>query len=267
MAILTVSRQFGSGSREIIRTIVTTLRYAQVDKEVLLEEIQAMGGKWSQWVEEFDESTPSIWERHDRSFIGFRALLQSILLKYALRDYVVLTGRGANFLLEGIPHAYGIRIVAPQDERIERVSMRDSIDRDTARRLTEKTDKERRGFVHALYGKDASDPQGYDAVFDSGLQTLDEIITVVKTTLAARDALKTDAGQKTLLIRAASAKVKAGLVTDSRLFVPILDVEPAADELVLRGVVRTSDEFLRIVQAARILAEDVPLRIELRYRS
>ncbi len=266
MAILTVSRQFGSGSREIVRVILTSLRYLHVDKEALMTEIRATGGKWEKWAQEFDETSPKLWEKYDRSFKGFQALLQSILLRYALRDDVILIGRGSNFLLEGIPHAYRIRVVAPLEDRIERVTNEESVDQDTARWLIEKTDKERAGFVDAMYERDVNDPRGYDAVFDSGRQTLDDIIDVVKDNLSVRDTLKTAAAQKTLFMRATSAKVKARLIMDPKLFVPILEVEPAADELVLRGVVRTSDEFRRIVQAAHIIAEDVPLKVELRYR-
>ena len=63
------------------------------------------------WAQELDESCPTFWEKYDRSFKGFGALLQSIQLRYALQDNVVLRGRGANFLMAGIPHAYRIRVV------------------------------------------------------------------------------------------------------------------------------------------------------------
>jgi cytidylate kinase len=266
MAILTASRQFGSGSREIIQAVAASLHYVQVDREVLLNEIREIGGKWEEWAREFDEKSPSIWERYDRSFKGFQAIFQSILLKFALRDNVVLTGRGANFLLEGIPHAYRIRVIAPLDDRIERVMIRDSLDRDAARQLVEKTDRERAGFVQTVYGKDVSDPRGYDAVFDSARQSLSEIAEVVKQTLLAKDESKTEVAQRLLFMRSASARLTTAIVTDPRLYVPILQVDATEEELVLRGIVRNTDEFRRIVEAARQLAADAPLKIELNYR-
>jgi cytidylate kinase len=266
MAILTLSRQFGSGSGEIVRGIQTALRYIHVDRKTLMDEIRSRGGQWEKWAQEFDETSPRFWEKYDRSFKGFQALLQSVLLNYALRDDVILTGRGANFLLEGIPHAYRVRVVAPIEDRAARIAFRDSLDPATARRLAEDTDKERAGFVHAMCGKDVNDPTGYDAVFDSGRQSLDEIVDDIKHALLDRDHLKTEAAQRLIYMRTAAARVKAKLITDHRLYVPILDVEATSEEVVLQGVVRNRDEFRRIVQAAMQLAEDAPLKVDLRYR-
>jgi cytidylate kinase len=267
MAILTTSREFGSGNMEIVRAIMASLHYTFVDKEVLFKEIRAIGGKWEIWAKELDESCPRFWEKYDRSFKGYGALLQSIQLRYALQDNVVLRGRGANFLMEGIPYAYRIRVVGLLEDRIERITVRESIDQETARWLIEKSDRERAGFVHALYGKDMTDPQFYDAVFDKGRQSLDEIIETVKQTLLARDKLKTDSAQRLLSMRAVSAKIKARLIMDPLLYVPILDVECTETELVLRGIVRNSDQYTGIVEAARELAADLPLKVELRYRA
>jgi cytidylate kinase len=267
MAILTSSRQFGSGNMEIVRAVMTSLHYRYVDKRVILQEIHAIGGKWETWAKELDESSPAFWDKYDRSFKGFGALLQEILLRYALQDNVILRGRGSNFLMEGIPHAYRIRIVSPLEDRIERVTQRESIDRETARWLIERGDRERAGFVHALYGKDVNDPRFYDTVFDRGDQSLDEIIEIVRQNLLARDRLKNDAAQRLLFIRAVSAKIKAKLIMDSHLYVPILDAVYTDTEIVLRGIVRKSDQYRRIVDAARGLSEDVPLKIELRYRA
>jgi cytidylate kinase len=267
MAILTTSRQFGSGNREIVQAIMASMHYRYVDKDVILKEIRAKGGKWERWAQELDESSPAFWDKYDRSFKGFGALLQEILLRYALQDNVILRGRGANFLMEGIPHAYRIRVVCSLEDRIERVTHRESIDRKTARWLIEDGDRERAGFVHALYGKDVNDPRYYDTVFRRGDQSLDEIIEIVKQTLLARDRLKTDAAQRLLSMRAVSAKIKATLIMDPRLYVPILDVVNTETEIVLRGIVRNSDQYRRIVDAARELSEDFPLEVELRYRA
>jgi cytidylate kinase len=266
MAILTVSRQYGSGSSVVNREIMTSLHYTLVDKEVLLKDIRATSAKWETWAKELDDIAPHFWEKYDRSFRGFGALLQSILLNYALRDNVILRGRGANFLLEGIPHAFRIHLVAPLDVRIERISLRDSIDQETARLVIEKTDGGKAGFVQALYGKDWEDDRYYDAVFDTGRQAAEEVGRIVERALVERNDLKTQAALNLLSLRAVSAKIKAKLITDPRLYVPVLDVVSTETEVVLRGIVRNSDQFRRIVDAALELAGEWPLKIELRYR-
>jgi cytidylate kinase len=266
MAILTTSREFGSGNMEIVQAIMASFHYEYVDKAVLFEEIREIGGKWERWAKELDESSPSFFEKYDRSFKGFAALLQSIQLGYALKDNVILRGRGANFIMEGIPHAYRIRVVGSIEDRIERITKRESVDQETARWLIEKSDRERAGFVQALYDKDMTDPQFYDAIFDKGRQSIDEIIAIVKDALLARDELKTDAAQKLLSMRRAAARIKARVIMDPCLYIPVLKIECTETEIAVRGIVRTSIQFEGIAAAARELAEDLPISIELHYR-
>ena len=267
MAILTISRQFGSGIREIRLEIALELNYKYVDKKCILNDIRAKGGKWEQWALEFDQSSPSTWERLDWSFKGFGALLQSVMLSYTIDDNVILAGRGSNFLLEGVAHAYKVRFVAPLEQRIERISVWESVDRQTALSIAKKTDRERAGFVHALYGKDIKDPHYYDDVFDTGVISEEKIVTIIRENLLARDSLKTQEAQHLLRMRAAAAKVRAGLIIDTRLYVPTLEVHCTSTGLALRGIVHNSDEYARIESAARELAGDVPLKIELKFRS
>ncbi len=184
MAILTISRQFGSGIREIRLEIALELNYKYVDKRCILDEMRAKGGKWEKWAIEFDQRSPSTWERYDWSFKGFGALLQSVMLNHTIDDNVILAGRGSNFLLEGVSHAYRIRFVAPMEQRIERIAVWESVDRETARSIAKKTDRDRAGFVYALYGKDLNDPQYYDDVFDTAVIPADKIVTIVRETSA-----------------------------------------------------------------------------------
>lgn len=266
MAILTVARAYGSGSKEIIRAIMTSLDYSLVDKKVLLRDIGESGVKWQTWAKELDQISPSFWEKYDRSFRGFGALVKSILLDYALQDNVILKGRGANFLVEGIPYAYRVRLVAPLEKRVEYISLRDSLDSDTARFVIKRADAEKAGFVYALYGKDVNEPRYYDAIFDTDDQSVQEIIDIIEKSLTARDALKTPAAYRLLSMRAVSTKIKAKILMDPRLYVPVLDVDSTETEIVLRGIVRKSEQMKRIVDAAKEIAGEWPLKIELRYR-
>jgi cytidylate kinase len=138
MAILTISREFGSGGREIGRTVAQLLNYEYIDKENILADIRAKGKKWEEWGKNLDEHCPTIWEKYDWSFRGFSSVIQRLILDYALRDKVVILGRGGNFVLKGVPFALRIREVAPIARRIERITKRETVDSETARWLAEK---------------------------------------------------------------------------------------------------------------------------------
>jgi cytidylate kinase len=266
MAILTISREFGAGGRDISRGVVKELGYEYLHRERFFQEVRAQGAKWEEWGKGLDEHSPSLWEKYDYSFRGFAALTRSILLDFAARDNVVIMERGGNFLLKGTPHAFRIRVLAPLQARIDRTLIRESVDYDTALWLIERTDYERSHFILALTGKDWSDPEEFDAVFNTGLQPIEEVVYTVCDTLRHRDHLKTEEAQNRLRLRTQAAKVEAGLFTYPYLWVNTLEVSVQEGKLLLQGIVRDSKQKHRVMEVAQKLAGDVPITFNLHYR-
>jgi hypothetical protein len=143
---------------------------------------------------------------------------------------------------------------------------RESVDKDTARWLSERTDRERSGLIHVLFGKHWDDPAEYDRVFDTGVKTLDEIAALVIDALSEKDKHHTEAAGKLLHVKARAAQIKAEILTDHSLFIPILDVYPEGDHLILRGVSHSPEEHKKIEEKAKRIAGDIPLKCELHYR-
>ena len=266
MAVLTISREFGSGGREVGQGIVQQLGYEYLNRERFLKEVAALGKKWEQWGTGYDEHAPTLWEKHDWSFRGFAALTRSILLAYAVRDNAVLMERGGNILLKNVPHVLRIRVIAPQQARLNRVMIRESVDQDTAQWLIERTDHERSSFIRALFGKEWDDPEEFDAVFTTGDQPIDDVVASVCQTLQRRDLLKTDEVQRELMLHAQAAKLEAGLFTYPYLFVNTLEVTVERGMLVLRGVVRDPKHKKRVEDAATALAGGLRVKFKLHYR-
>jgi hypothetical protein len=235
-----------------------------VDRDLILAEIRKDGPKWEQWARDLDEHCPTVWEKYDWSYRGFAALMQLHILEQAEQGGVVIMGRGGNFLLKDVPHAYRIRVTARLEDRMERVVKRESVDRDTARWLCEKTDNERACFLHAIYGGRWDDPAEYDRVFLVKDQTVDAEVAAITGVLwnmpVAGDAVRS------LRIRTTAAKVRAGIATNPKFFIPVFDVLPVGQGLVLRGITHTPKEHQRIEEEAKRLAGEVPLRCELHYR-
>jgi YjbE family integral membrane protein len=263
-AILTISREFGSGGKEIGQAVARELGYEYVNRESILADIGKDGPKWEQWAGDLNEHCPTVWEKYDWSFRGFAALVQWHILERAERGGVVIVGRGGNFLLKGIPHAYRIRVTAPMDVRIERVIKRDNVDRDTARWLCEKTDSERACFLHAIYGGKWDDPAEYDQVYSVKGQNVDSEVQAIIKALSQRTV--TEEARKILRLRTAASKVKAGIATNPHFFLPVFDVLPDGEGLILRGTTHTPKEHKRIEDEAKRLAGDLPVRCELHYR-
>lgn len=266
MAILTISREYGSGGREIGQAVAKLLGYEYINKEKVLEDIRSEGGKWGTWAENLDEHCPSVWEKYDWSFRGFAALVQRQVLNHAVSDKVVIMGRGGNFLLKDIPFAYRIRVQAPLEARAERIVKRETVDQDTARWLAEKVDNERACFIHSIYGKRWDDPAEYDRVFDTAVLSVEEIVQVVKQELVGRERRESEEARNVLKMRALAATVKAGIATNPHFFVPVLDVYFDGKGLVLRGITHNPKEHKLIEDEAEKLANGHSIRCELHYR-
>jgi len=266
MAILTIARELGSGAGEIGEGVRRLLSYEYVDKGRLLEDIRKSGKRWEEWGKDFDEHCPTVWEKFDWSYRGFGALLQSAILEHAIRDNVVIMGRGGNFLLKGVPHALRVLIKAPLEQRVERVMRHDSVDRETAQWLMEKTDGERACLIHSIYGKKWDDPSEYDMLFDTGEKSIEEITTLLKKALLEKDREKTPEAKALLEMRALAGRVKAGVATDPSFFIPVLDVFAEGGEIIVRGVVHKPREMRRLEDRIRELAAPAPVRFELHFR-
>jgi cytidylate kinase len=266
MATLTISRQHGSSGRQIGEEIAREIGYQYIDREQILLDIREKGQKWEEWEKEFAEHNPTIWERYDWSFRGFVALQQSLIFDYALKDNVVIMGRGANFLLKDIPYVLKVRFEAPLDNRIEMVQNRENTDRATAQWMIKKLDKESKGFIGTVYGADWNVHTYYDIIYNTAVQSADIIMASLKTYLAEKNQLKTEEAKNILKMKSAAFHVKAGILTNSKFFIPTLNVFPSNDTIVIKGVVHNPKEQKSLEDEAKRLAGNVPVKCELSYR-
>jgi cytidylate kinase len=271
MAILTIARKYGSGGREIGQAIAEQLNYDYIDRRRILDDMRAEGKQWEERAKQFDENYPKIWERYDWSFRGFVALNQSYFLNYALKDKVVIMGRGGNFLLKGIPCILRVRVIAPIEKRIEKVMEREGVNSENARWLIEKADHEMAGAIYLIYGRNWDNPAEYEMVFDTGIQTTDAIITVIKNGLLEKEKFNTEKTRKILQLRVLAAKIKAEITTNSQYSISVLDVDPKEGGmiekgLVIRGIIHNQDDIKKIEETAKKLAGDIPIDCELQYR-
>ena len=271
MAILTISRRYGSGGRDIGHAVADLLHYEYVDRRRIIDDIGKAGQQWGEFAEQYDENQPSVYERYKWSFRGFVALNQSQILDYALRDNMVIMGRGGSFLLKGIPFAFRVHIEASIDDRIERLAKREGINAENARWLIDRVDKEMAGAVYLIYGSAWDDPKQYDRMFDTSTQSPEEIISVIREGLLKRASTRTERAQQALYLRALAAKVRARIAIEPTFPISALDVRPKEEGLIqygilVRGVVYNKRAIGPIQEAARKICGEVPVEFELQVR-
>jgi cytidylate kinase len=273
MAILTISREIGTEGLEIGKKVAEEMGYEFFDKERVLHELKTEGPRWEEVVDRLDSHVPSLWEKYDWHYMGYVALAESHILDCALSGKAVILGRGANFLLENVPYAFRVRVVAPIEARLKRATQDQScndfvcVNTNTSQRLLEKADRESENFIRSEFGKDWNNPMAYDMILNMGGIRLEEAVEALKIMLESKEKLRDAQAENQLKKRALAARVKAAILTNPVLSVPTLEVMDVGEEVVLKGVVHNARDHKLIEEEAKKIAGSVPVRCELHYRS
>jgi cytidylate kinase len=265
MAILTISREFRSGGQEVGSAVAERMRYDYVGKERILSDLRGKGERWTALLNEVDEDRPTIWDKFDWEYQGLMALMESYIYDRAMDDRVVLVGRGANFLLQGIPHALHVRLTATLEQRIDRVMRKDNVDRKTAGLLIEKMDNDRASFIRANFHRDWYDLTAYDMVFNTAIQSFEEIMEIACDALQERTGKLTLEGWELLRGRMLAARIKAHIATNLKIKIPTLKVFFDGKAIILQGVARRMVDVQVVGEIVTVSAQGAPVRNELRY--
>lgn len=266
MAILTISREYGSGGREIGRMVAEKMGYRYVDKELLFQDLEQTGARWAQAARELDEVCPTIWERYDWQYRGFVAQVEALIMSYAAEDRVVIIGRGGAILLREVPFCLKVRLVAPLEVRLERIMVRESLDRAAAERLIRQVDHERACFIKANYGVDWDSEELADMTLNTASLTYEQVAELLMEGLADKDRWATPEAKARLRDQALAYRLKARVATDPRVLVPTLEVKLEDGILVVSGIIHSPKELSIVEAIAREVCGDRPVRLDLHHR-
>jgi len=264
MAIVTISRKCGTGAREVARAVAKRLRYEFVGKESIYKKIEEHGKEWLDWVARLDDRAPTLLERYDQSHAAYLALVEHCIYGNALRNNVVILGRGGNYLLEKIPYSLRVRITASEEDRGRVLCDRFGIDEAAARKIVRQSDHERSIYINRAYHRNWDNPDDYDMVLNSGRMGFDELVARIVNEIPARDKLFTPETEERLRRLELAARVKAEIVTRFSMFIRTLEVHHDGTAIVLRGVcLLTKEKTRELMETAMRSAGSTRIRNEL----
>ena len=178
MAIITISREMGSGGQIIARKLADKLGYTLIDGESILKVATAYG-LTADAVEKADEKPPAFVESLDTDLEIDLHLIEQIVLEAALKGDVIIYGRGGQDLLEGLNNVFRVRVVAPFDIRIERWAEREWLDPELARILVRKSDQQRAGFIKYYFDRDWNDPYNYELTINTTRISIEKAVDLI----------------------------------------------------------------------------------------
>jgi cytidylate kinase len=249
MSVITVSRETGSFGDETARLLAEKLQYTLMDRSALERTID--GEKFPDIpLEHFDEQSPSFWENFTSGKDVYLDRLRTSILESATAGHVVFLGRGAQFVLDGVPGTLRVHLIASHDVRVQRTSETLKCDKKTAEKFCRKSDHDRSGYSRFFFGGHWADPVSYELTICTDHLNLEEtgemIVQAYKAFGAGRDE-----GGKILRNRLMAQVVRNRILYVRRIPVDLLEVEADDGHITVRGTVTTRYSAKYCEEAAR----------------
>lgn len=184
-----VSRQIGSGGTEFTRRVADKLGWQVYDREILSSIAEhthtretVLSRLDERAIQPLLELVVSWFDPQVPGSIPFHQEVARVVVGLAKKGNAIIVGRGANWLLDD-PYGLRVRLVAPVDQRAERIARRDALDPADARRKAEQVDASQRAFIRQVYKREIDDPVGYDLVLNTGSLDVDTAADLTVTSL------------------------------------------------------------------------------------
>ncbi|MBN1483309.1 MAG: cytidylate kinase family protein, partial [Chloroflexia bacterium] len=110
---------------------------------------------------------------------GYVKLLAEVILEMSRQEEVVILGAGGQVILQDHPQALHVRIVAPQERRLERMQELGLGQRAEAIQALRQSDAARSGYLHVYFDRDINDALLYHLVLNAGRLSLEDIVDLL----------------------------------------------------------------------------------------
>lgn len=267
MAIITISREMGTGAYKIAKDVAKKLKYTLVDGAKIAE-VAAQYGLTSDILERVDEKPPVYVTAADRLQAAYLNMVELALLDFARAGNVILYGRGCQDLLKGVSGLLRLRFTAPFEERVEKFAEREWLDPDLAHEVIRKSDHQRAGFIHFYFDRNWSDSLGYDLTFNTSVLSeaaiIDCIIAAVKDFKPGdSDSASTELLDDIILAK----KIETELLKSGKIESLHLKISSKKGEIRLSGHVHSDEELAEAIKITNSVSGVLSVRSDLHVAS
>ncbi len=248
MSNITVSRETGSLGDETARLLAEKVGYSFLDRAAMEKAVDDKSFPDIP-LERFDEHSPSFWENFTTGKDVYLDRLRTSMLQSAAMTNSVILGRGGQFIFQGIPSTFRVRLIASHGIRVSRLTEILNCDWKTAERYCRKSDHDRSGFSRFFFGGQWADPASYDLTLCTDNLTIEAAAEIILQAYKASPACK-DHNTRVLNDRLTAQKVRNRILYVDRIPVDLLEIEASDGHVVIRGTVTVKENSKRCEKAA-----------------
>jgi cytidylate kinase len=208
MPVIAMTREMGSGGREVAHLVATKLGLTLILHELVEHDLAEHMHVRESAIHNRLEGGATLRERWQ---VGSRRLARYTaeeVLELAARGNVLIRGWGACVVLKDVPHVARIRICAPMEVRERAVMARAGLsDLSVARREIQRNDAAHKRTLHAVYGVDRENPLLYDLMLNTDRLSTEACAKLVCHLVESPEFRETEAALATLKDKALEAHV------------------------------------------------------------
>jgi cytidylate kinase len=205
MTVVTLSAAYGTGGSQVGPALAERLGVPFVDRAIPIGCAERMAVPLREALERDENVGATLsgmarWLGHvgvafgappPRETLGAAGVEQrrgteEVIREHAAGGGAVILGRAGAVVLADAPGALHVRLTGPREARVAQGMALEGVDRETAERHLEESDRAREAYVRHFYGADAGDPGLYHLVLDSTALGLDPCVELIATAARAR---------------------------------------------------------------------------------
>ncbi len=175
MGIITISREFGSGGETIARFVAEKTRFLLVNKDTIIKGLSEFGIEYPE--EDPEKKVGS--EKSDQGAALYIEAMHDYIYDLAIRNSLVILGRGGSILFRDYPPALHVRVVAQFSHRVQKVMKLYDLNSETAVKLVKEKDREKKQYYRQVFDVNWDNLRGYELVLNTeniGLEDAADII-------------------------------------------------------------------------------------------
>lgn len=202
LPFVTISRQAGSGSRELAEEIVrqmcgTPLTHEDFEWEIFDQELCQMIADdtkledslhallTEEYHSDLHEVISDLVSGTARQYRTYKSIF-GIVRALGLLGNSIIIGRGGAHVCKDMPLGVHIRLVGSEEKRVEKLAKMMKLDHDTALKKVRELEKGRAHLIRDFFDRDINDPVNYNAVFNIDILSVPEIAGLIVEMLNQR---------------------------------------------------------------------------------
>lgn len=130
------------------------------------------------------DASSSAQQVNDAAFIDATT---SVIKEVASAGNVVIIGRGSNMILADTPGVINVALVAPMEYRVNTIMHREHLDQAEARAYLDQLEEARLTFFRKFFKVEATDPDLYHMVINTGLISQDAVTDTIARVASAQE--------------------------------------------------------------------------------